>query len=280
MLTSGEIVHIAGSGISGGYLERATAVEATLFRTGAACPPRWQSARARRSESERRTGYRRVSPEGIITTIAGGGPWAPSIPNNSPARRAHFFSDTFGVAPDRTIYIPGFARRLPGTLHRVVPTLKPDLAAAYIVPSANRGEAYKFDESGQHLRTRTSASGIIRYAFEYDTDGRLTGIVDTNDRGRRSSVARGGVPIDADRAVAGTAPRCPLQAVCWHRSPIPPTIGRVDLWHERAACIADHAQQRQLHLRVRRSRRLIRDTDPAGGVQTLSRVLDAKRRRR
>jgi RHS repeat-associated protein len=268
ILPSGEVVHIAGSGTSGPEGEGMLAVDATLYEPELHVRP---DGTVLLHDLGR---IRRVSPQGFITTVAGGGPWAESVPNDIPARRANFLSYTFGVAPDGAIYITD-TRTGGGRLYRVAPTLKPELAAAYIVPSENGAEAYEFDEDGRHLRTRTTASGIIRHTFEYDTAGQLTGIVDALNQ--RTTIERGGGGVPT--ALVGPFGQRTVLSVNGGllASVTDPTSNQTALTYGTNGLLASLTTPTNASHTFDYDTlgRLISDTDPAGAVQTLSRVRDA-----
>ena len=58
-----------------------------------------------------------------------------------------------------------------------MPGRKPT-AATLLIPSPSGAEVFGFNQHGRHLQTRDALTGAIRYEFEYNTAGVLTGIRD------------------------------------------------------------------------------------------------------
>jgi YD repeat-containing protein len=86
---------------------------------------------------------RRVGPDGIVTTVAGGGLSADS-----------------GIGTPTSAVLPGFSLR--------------DSAIA----STDGALVYHFDAAGRHLRSIATISGQDAYTFGYDTAGRLITVTD------------------------------------------------------------------------------------------------------
>jgi RHS repeat-associated protein len=59
-----------------------------------------------------------------------------------------------------------------------------------VIPSEDGGDLYVFDPVGRHLRTLHALTGTVRYAFGYDSQGRLATITDGN--GNVTSIERDG----------------------------------------------------------------------------------------
>ncbi len=118
---------------------------------------------------------RKVSPDANITTVAGtgaaafsgdGGP-VTAAALNSPSRVA--------VDAQGTLVIADFGNR---RIRRVAPFLPEFTAGDISIASEDGGEFYVFDPSGRHLRTLHALTGVIRYQFGYDAQGRLITITD------------------------------------------------------------------------------------------------------
>jgi len=79
------------------------------------------------------------------------------------------------IGPDGTLYV---ADRNP--FDNTIRCSKPSIAQSFpaVVPSADGRELYKFDRQGHHAETIDAHTGILRYAFRYDTAGYLSGISD------------------------------------------------------------------------------------------------------
>ena len=115
----------------------------------------------------------RISSTGVIELVAGTG-----VSGNGPAERTGpqtAFTSPAGLAfaPDGTAYIldngvskiyasrPAFGQQFPAT-----------------VPSADGQHLYVFDSSQHHVKTLDARTGILQYAFRYDSAGYLSGIAD------------------------------------------------------------------------------------------------------
>jgi len=123
-----------------------------------------------------------MRPGGTINTIAGNGV-SGTEGDGGPAREARLQDFDFGlaVAPDGGIYL---SQTLNNTrVRRISPIASPLLAGggnAFLVPSPDGSEVYRFSLAGQHLRTIDSLTGVVRYEFAYDGAGQLTSITDRN----------------------------------------------------------------------------------------------------
>jgi len=127
-------------------------------------------------------GVRRVSPEGIITTVVGG----PDLGNcydpincgvPGPATEVdlgYSTNQSIAIAPSGQLYL--FVRRY---VYNVSPAFPGPSDAHILVPSRDGMEVYEFDQRGQHLFTKDAVTGATLYEFGYDDD-LLTGITDVN----------------------------------------------------------------------------------------------------
>lgn len=118
---------------------------------------------------------RKVSPDGIITTVAGNGTTGFSGDGGlaTAARLSSPYSassDTQGnvfIADTFNNRIRKFASPLPGFD-----------GADLIFLSVDGSQLYHFDPSGRHLRTLNAKTNAVLYSFTYDSAGRLTQITD------------------------------------------------------------------------------------------------------
>jgi YD repeat-containing protein len=116
---------------------------------------------------------RRVGPDGIISTLAGGGT---ATSSSGPATGA-MLSVPLGVAiaPDGRAAI---AETGSGRLHAVEAPLPGFSLGDLTIPSVDGREIFVFAPNGRHLRTLDALTGGTRYDFGYDPAGRLTTITD------------------------------------------------------------------------------------------------------
>jgi len=136
---------------------------------------------------------RKVSPDGIITTVMGKSLWWKFSGDGGPARQASLYRpQDITVAADGSLYITDtYDNRI-----RKVSNIATQIsisAVEQLYVSRDDGEAYLFDSSGQHLRTVDLDSGIVLKTFGYDIDGSLSSI--TNRFGDVTQILNsGGVP--------------------------------------------------------------------------------------
>jgi RHS repeat-associated protein len=130
---------------------------------------------------------RRVSPDGIITTVAGSLAWGDSGDGGSATQASVGTLQGIAIGPDGSLYVSDdyFHR-----VRRVGPSL-PDFATNDVrMPSPDGDEVYVFDAQGRHLRTLNALTRAEQYQFRYDSAGRLTHIVDGD--GLTTSIERDG----------------------------------------------------------------------------------------
>ncbi len=121
---------------------------------------------------------RHVTPDGTITTIAGGGP--PGTLGDGGAAKQGFINTPRGLAlaPDNSILI---AELGDNRIRRVRPPLPGFDGTQLAVPSEDGSELYRFDQRGRHLATLDTHTGATLYGFSYDSAGRLASITDGDD---------------------------------------------------------------------------------------------------
>jgi YD repeat-containing protein len=127
---------------------------------------------------------RRISPSGIITTIAGKGSSCvneltdPTCAVGGPARQSRLRDLTrISVAPDGSLY---FSQRSFSRVRRIAPLLPGYDGNAISIASADGAEVYQFDASGHHLRTIVALSKRPLFTFGYNSLGLLTTITDAD----------------------------------------------------------------------------------------------------
>jgi RHS repeat-associated protein len=114
---------------------------------------------------------RRISSSGIVTTIGGTGVFG-FTGNGGPALSAQFSPFSIGLSPDGSIYVGEIGRV------RVLSPAFPGFALDEIlIASESGGEIFRFDSSGRHLQTIHALTGSVLEQFVYDR-GLLVGIRD------------------------------------------------------------------------------------------------------
>lgn len=170
--TSGIISTVAGTGVAGYSGDNGPATQAMInFPNGVSTSPDGSLYIAGYNNQR----IRRVSQDGIITTVAGTGV-AGSAGIGNPARQAQV-SGPSGIpfATDGSYYI---SDRNSHRILRVRPPLPGFSNNDLAIPSEDGGTLYHFDASGRHLRTVNGLTGSILYQFAYDGAGRLTTVTD------------------------------------------------------------------------------------------------------
>jgi len=131
---------------------------------------------------------RKVSPEGIISTVAGNG--QNGFGGDGAPPRDAIIGCVWGVAvsPNGLVYLSSFNNRI-----RRIETAAPSDASDILIASENGTWVYRFNSSGRHLSTVNSLTGVALLTFGYDSDGRLTSVTDSD--GNVTQISRtGGVP--------------------------------------------------------------------------------------
>jgi len=133
---------------------------------------------------------KRIGPSGNIETVLGTGTSANGPEGLAGRRTAIGIAQALAIGPDGTLYVSEFNGIDPSIRYS-----KPSVARSFpaVVPSADGRELYKFDSNGHHSETIDAQTGILRYAFRYNTSGYLSGISDRSlsDEGRHEmTIAR------------------------------------------------------------------------------------------
>jgi YD repeat-containing protein len=151
---------------------------------------------------------RRVSSEGIITTIAGRELNGGETTDNVPARRLYARTNGLAVATDGAVYI---ANDSGSGVWRVAHPLPSINDTNSVVASKDGSELYVFDGDGRHLRTTHALTNAVLYTFGYDAAGRLSTLTDGD--GNVTTIQRDG---------NGTW----MATATWPASPTPPATRR------------------------------------------------------
>ena len=219
---------------------------------------------------------RRVSPDGIITSVAGTGDgcgdWEVDCGDGGPAAAARLGFVTgvslglrgdMYVATHSSHRIWHIAAELPGFTGD-------DLAIA----SEDGGELYRFDTTGRHLETLNALTGVAIHTFTYDAAGRLSAVRDADGLETRVERDADGAPT-AIVSPFGQRTELEVDGAGW--------LSRMENAADEAVALEHTADGLLTGLVDPRGNayaytydadgRLVRDTDPLGGFQALARVL-------
>jgi RHS repeat-associated protein len=121
---------------------------------------------------------RRITPDGIITTIVGNGvrtTVGEHVPDTAPIN-APF---GIGLAADGTLYYTENNNLV--RVRRARPVL-PGFSAVgdFVLPASDGSEVYVFNSRGRHLRTINPHTNSLIYSFGYDANGKLSTVTDAN----------------------------------------------------------------------------------------------------
>ena len=130
---------------------------------------------------------RRIGADGLITAVAGQGPFSAGFAGDGgPPRKARFYwPDGLALSPDGSLYIADTGNRC---VRRVGPNLPGFGPASLGIASEDGREVFFFDVNGRHLRTVNALNGVTLLSFDYDPAGRLTAIQDAD--GNRTTFER------------------------------------------------------------------------------------------
>ncbi|OGT12641.1 MAG: hypothetical protein A3F73_08960, partial [Gallionellales bacterium RIFCSPLOWO2_12_FULL_59_22] len=135
---------------------------------------------------------RRITPDGIINTVAGKGSSSGDFGEGGPATAAALGSMR-GVAVDGrgNLYI---ADNTNNRVRKVSPSFSATGVGGLTIASEDGTQLYQFDSDGRHLRTLSAATGAEQYRFVYDSHGFVAQIIDGD--GNITSIERdaGGNP--------------------------------------------------------------------------------------
>jgi RHS repeat-associated protein len=126
---------------------------------------------------------RRVTPDGLIQTIFGGGKAKPD--DAALAENVQIDSpDGLALGKDGALYVA--AQR---ALYRLAPGLPAIAVGESIIPSSDGKTLYQFDARGRHEATIDAMTGVTLLDFAYDDAGRIASIQDEN--GQKTTIERG-----------------------------------------------------------------------------------------
>jgi len=123
---------------------------------------------------------RKVTPEGIISTVAGGRPegWCdkndPGCYGGPPTNTWLHHPEYIAFGPDGSLYISGVYYGI----EKVGPALPGVSITDIVLPSQDGQQLFYFDSNGKHQRTRNAFTGSLVYQFVYGDSGLLSQIRD------------------------------------------------------------------------------------------------------
>ncbi|CAM2069556.1 Pretoxin HINT domain-containing protein [Sulfidibacter corallicola] len=182
---TGRITTIAGNGERGYTGDNGPATEARL--AGPVVVRVGRTGNVYFSDAWNRK-IRKISPQGIITTVAG---YTGGVRDESEGAAATSVElgeiNGFGLDEHENVYIACSSQNRV----RKVSFLLPDQRADEIVIPDVDGETYfVFDLYGRHLRTHDALTNLVLFRFTYHADGTLASIVDVDDQATRFDFGR------------------------------------------------------------------------------------------
>ena len=217
---------------------------------------------------------RRITPQGVISTIAGGGApgTATTHPDGEPLLGVGIDFSSIVRGPDGKLWAfdAGNGNRL-RTLG-ASSTIANTSASAIRVVSRDGGEVYVF-QSGRHVQTLQALTGVVLRTFEYDSENRLVGIVD--GLGLRTAIERdaNGKPL---RIVApfGQQTTFTIDAEGMLTAITDPAGKTTQLTYQAGGLLTSLTTPgtNTSVFTYDGEGRLFSDQDPGGGVQTLTRT--------
>ncbi len=118
---------------------------------------------------------RRVSPDGIITTVAGNGPAGFSGYGGLAPKASLKYPNNMVIGADGSLYIDDADNYRIGKVSSLLPGFNLN---EVLIPSEDGTELYRFDPTGRHLSTLNALTGATLLSFTYDAQGRLNQITD------------------------------------------------------------------------------------------------------
>ncbi|MCI0540979.1 MAG: hypothetical protein L0Z50_37740 [Verrucomicrobiales bacterium] len=217
---------------------------------------------------------RRVSPDGILTTVAGRTTFG-FAGDGGPAPQALLSqAEDLALSPDGNVLIVdrGFNNRI----RRVGGALPGFTAGEIFIASDNGAELYHFSADGRHLRTLDALTGAVLLDFRHDAAGRLLTVGDADGNETRIERNEAGTPL----AIVGPyGHRSPLllDAEGWLQRLINPIGEFTQVQHLTNGLLASVTGPRgnSFHFRYAPDGRLEEAIDPLDGTNTLAHVQDA-----
>jgi RHS repeat-associated protein len=215
---------------------------------------------------------RRVGPDGIITTVVGNG--SPGVSRDGdPATQATLYDPrAIAIGPDDSIYIGSYF----GKIFKVSFPLPGISMSDSAIASEDGKQIYIFNMDGRHLRTLNALTGSLRYQFDYDANGALVQITDADNNATIVERDFAGKPA-AVVASGGQRTTLSVDSNGYLASVTSPAGDNLSLTHSNDGLLLQMIDPRGYphDYAYDALGRLIRDDDPAGGFNTLTRTYDA-----
>ncbi len=212
-----------------------------------------------------------VTPDGIIRTLAGTGTGGFSG-ENGPAGAAQVSQPRgLAVGPDGELYLGEVGNDRVRKIGRALTGLT---SSEILIPAADASELYVFSAQGRHLRTLHGLTAAVRYNFGYDSAGRLTTITDAS--GNVATVQRLGSGPPAAIVAPGGQTTTLGRDANGYLSRIENPAGEAAQFTYTAGGLLRFfttPRNHQYEFLYEADGRLKLDLDPAGGSQTLTRVV-------
>lgn len=220
---------------------------------------------------------RKVNPEGTVLTVAGRGDelgdpdFTGDIGDGGPATAAWLsFVEDIEIGPSGDLHILDQQHNVIRKMRSSLPGLSEE---ELLLASEDGSELYVFDTSGRHRRTLHGLTQRILYEFGYDSLGRLTSITDGS--GNMTTIERdaSGNPT-AIVAPFGQTTTITVTQNGYLASVTNPASETVGLTYHADGLLATLTNPRNntYAYTYNSAGLLLRDDDPAGGFQTLSRT--------
>ena len=214
---------------------------------------------------------RRISPAGIIETIAGGrddGPSGAEVPGSAATGVELDSVGAVTTAPDGSVYLTWSQ----GVL-RLSPALGGLEEGETLIPDAGGRQVFVFDPDGRHLRTVDALTGVALYTFRYDGAGLLVEVEDLD--GQVTRIERSGSG-DATAVVGPFGQRTELRVGADdYLAELENPAGEVHAFDYSAEGLLETVTDprgNDWSYSYYGSGRLAQASDPAGGFKTLTRT--------
>jgi YD repeat-containing protein len=209
-----------------------------------------------------------VTPDGVVNTIAGAGTSTFDYSGDGIAATASFDVIDLCIETDGNILIAGNDR-----IRRISSAFPGFTASDITISSKNGSELYKFTPNGKHVATHNAFTGALMYSFQYDPNGYLTSITDSD--GNITTIERdvNGNPT-AIIAPFGQKTLLSVNSDGYLESISNPAMERIKLTYKEGGLLETFTDARNgtHQFTYDELGRLIRDEDPAGGYTELQRT--------